>query len=353
MKHIAAAFAIILLLIATSAPAQAIRAGNLLDHPDSWYTSDEGKQMITNVISWQTKEGGWAKGYKGDHVHKEGEALGEWEGVGTIDNKYTYTEIRFLARAYNLTKRQDALDSFNRGIDYLLASQYPNGGWPQRYPVPTNYGRNITFNDNAMTNVLRLLEDIHTGDKDFAFVDADRKAKIKTAWEKGVDCIVKSQVKSGGKLTAWAQQYDPQTLLPAMGRSYELPSISGSESADVVELLMSIDQPTPEVVQAVEAAHAWYDASKFTGKKIQMVREEGLPRPVMKIVEDPNAVPIWARFYELETNRPFFCNRDGVKHYSIEEIDKERSMGYAWYGEWGNKVLRDYPKWQAKHPATK
>src|SRR5207249_8996534 len=102
---------LIILMLAVTASAQAIHAANLSDHPDAWFTSDEGKQTISNIISWQTPEGGWAKGYDASHPHKEGEPLGEWGGLGTIDNKFTYTEVRFLARGYNLTKRQDALDS--------------------------------------------------------------------------------------------------------------------------------------------------------------------------------------------------------------------------------------------------
>lgn len=46
------------------------------------------------------------------------------------------------------------------GLDYLLAAQYPNGGWPQFYPLRSDYSRHITFNDDAMTDVLALLEDV-------------------------------------------------------------------------------------------------------------------------------------------------------------------------------------------------
>jgi PelA/Pel-15E family pectate lyase len=342
---------IALICFPSVASAQAIKAGDLLGHSDSWYTSNAGKQIITNVISWQTPDGGWAKGYKQDHVHQSDEPYGEWEGVGTIDNNYTYTEIRFLAHAYNLAQRQDALDSCVKGIDYLIKAQYPNGGWPQRYPLPKNYGREITYNDNAMTNVLRLLEDIHTKKPEFAFVEDGRRQKCEDAWNRGIDCVIKSQVKSGGKLTAWAQQYDPDTLLPATGRAYELPSISGSESAGIMELLMSLDKPSPEAVRGVHAAAAWFEASKITGKRIDHVKVPDTTRPVMKIVDDPTAAPMWARFYELETNRPFFCNRDGIKRFSLDEVDPERRAGYQWYGHWGNKALEDYAKWAKDHPA--
>ena len=55
---------------------------------------------------------------------------------------------------------------------------------------------------------------------------------------------------------------------------------------------------------------------------------------------------LWARFYDLETNRPFFCDRDGIKKYDISEIGHERRNGYSWYNKDGSKVLKRYEKWK-------
>jgi pectinesterase len=348
------ALTILLCLTASAAAAAApakISAGVLNGKPDEWFTSDESKQFITNIISFQGPEGGWAKYYNADHPRKEGESLGDWNGVGTIDNKYTYTEIRFLARAYNLTKRQDVLGSFNRGIDFLLKMQYESGGFPQRYPPPDNYGQDITFNDDAMTNVMRLLEDIGDGAAEFDFLDADRRAKVKQAFARGIDCILKTQITTpaDGILTGWAQQYDPDTLQPAKARAYELPAIAAGESASIVELLMRLDHPTPEQIKAVHAAAAWFEKSKLTGKRLDKIKDaEGKSDVVL--VDDPSATePLWSRYYEIETNRPFFCGRDGVKKYFLAEIERERRIGYAWIRPFGRRVLADYPKWCAKH----
>src|SRR5690606_5043317 len=113
--------------------------------------------------------------------------------------------------------------------------QYPNGGWPQRFPPPRDYGRYITLNDDAMTNVLTLLDDIARPTKDFEFVDAARRAQTKAAFDRGIALILKTQIKDAdGKPTGWAQQYDEKTLEPVKARSYELPAICGSESAAIM-----------------------------------------------------------------------------------------------------------------------
>ena len=69
----------------------------------------------------------------------------------------------------------------------------------------------------------------------------------------------------------------------------------------------------------------------------------------VRVVRDPEASPVWARFYEVDTNRPFFCNRDGIKVYTLAEVTLERRTGYSWYGDAPAKLLEsDYPKWRKR-----
>jgi len=51
---------------------------------------------------------------------------------------------------------------------------------------------------------------------------------------------------------------------------------------------------------------------------------------------------------ELENNRSFFCDREGIKKYSLMEIGQERRNGYGWYSEAPQKVLDTYPAWKHK-----
>ena len=67
------------------------------------------------------------------------------------------------------------------------------------------------------------------------------------------------------------------------------------------------------------------------------------------VVEDPTAPPLWARFYDLDTGKPYYCGRDGVKKSSLAEIEIERRGGYAWLRPWGERLLKEYPKWAKKN----
>jgi PelA/Pel-15E family pectate lyase len=175
--------------------------------------------------------------------------------------------------------------------------------------------------------------------------EADRD-RAQAALQRGVQCILKCQVRSGDRLTVWCAQHDESSFEPRPARSYELISLSGSESARILRFLMSLENPDPEVVAAIESGVAWFEAVKLTGIRVERVAGDRV------VVADADAAPLWARFYEIETNRPMFVGRDGVKRYRLADIEAERRNGYAWYGNWGESVARDYRSWQARRPGT-
>ena len=113
---------------------------------------------------------------------------------------------------------------------------------------------------------------------------------------------------------------------------------------------MSLDRPSPEVSQAVEAAVAWFKAVKLTGIKVVQKADQRGPKGFDKVVvQDAVTPPIWARFYEIGTNRPIFCDRDGVAKHSLGEIGYERRNGYAWLGYWPQALLEQgYPAWKER-----
>ncbi|MCD8260363.1 MAG: pectate lyase [Bacteroides sp.] len=154
------------------------------------------------------------------------------------------------------------------------------------------------------------------------------KQKARIAFHKGVECILKTQIRRDGKLTAWCAQYDPVTLEPAKARAYELISLSGQESDNIVLFLMSLENPSQEIINAIEGAVAWFEKTKIEGiKKEYFANEEG--KRDYRMVHCDDCPPSWARFYEIDTDTPFFCDRDGIKRYDLSEIGYERRNGYS------------------------
>ncbi|SDL50941.1 pectinesterase [Catalinimonas alkaloidigena] len=325
--------------------------------PEAWYGSDEAKQVAENVLLAQKEVGGWAKNKPYHHPLSEGDkaALQEEKGeIGaTFDNGATIQEMRFLAKVYAHLQDPRYKEAFEQGLDYIFASQYDNGGWPQFFPVRTGksvaYSGHITYNDNAMVRILSLLQEIAAGDEAFAplHLSGDQKAHAKKAMDKGVQCILNTQIVVDGKPTVWCAQHDENTLAPAKARAYELPSFSGSESADITLFLMSLKNPSERVVAAVEGAVDWFETHKVEGIKLEREQDADGKRNLI-VVKDKKAAPLWGRFYDLETEQPFFCDRDGIKKPALADIGYERRNGYGWYTNNPADVLEHYPAWHKK-----
>ena len=323
---------------------------------DAFFTTPEAIRIADNVLLYQQTTGGWPKNiYMPAELtadeYKKALAAKDNVNQSTIDNNATSTEIRYLSRVYLATDIEKYKEAALEGIRYILKAQYPNGGWPQFWPRPKGYYTHITYNDNAMVNVMNLLRDVYNKKAPYTYVPDTLCQRARAAFDKGVECILNTQVKQNGKLTVWCAQHDEHTLAPAKARAYELPSLSGAESDNIVLLLMSIPDPSPEIIASVEAAIAWFKANKITGiMRENFTNSEGkkdyrmIPCP-----QDDYPCPVlWARFYTLEDNRPFFCDRDGVKKYDISEIGYERRNGYSWYNNAGLKVLKKYEQWKKR-----
>ncbi len=310
-----------------------------------------------NMLLMQRSYGGWPKHINGKGIKYEKEFTPEEKAIiasqindddATIDNEATSKEIWYLAKAYKQYNNPKYLIAVENGIRYLLKAQYTNGGWPQFYPDKKMYRAEITYNDNAMINVMRVFQAVTLKEKDLDIVSPELVEPCAKALDKGVDCILKTQIKVNGKLTAWCQQYDEVTLQPAKARSYELPSICSAETVGIVDFLMTLPNPKQEINDAINAAIAWLHAVKIVGYKVVVAPAPESPKGKdKKLVEDASST-IWARFYEIGTNKPFFCDRDGIVKYSLAEIGYERRNGYAWYGTWPMKVQKKYDTWLRK-----
>jgi len=309
-----------------------------LAKPDEWYRGREGTRVVANVLSYQSDQGSWPKNldttaqlFTGDRRLLQ----------GTFDNGATIGELRFLARSYRATQNEHYQDAFQKGLDHVLRARYPTGGWPQLYPPGKGYQRHITFNDGAMVNILEFLSDV-THSVDFSFVAEARRSAAEHGFDSGIQCILKCQIKVNGKLTIWCAQHDETTLEPRWGRSFEPPALTSAESAGILRLLMSQDNPSPEIKRAVHAGARWFERSRINGVRQTYRNGDKV------IVQDKEAPPLWPRFSEIGTNRPVFCGRDGVIKYDIASIEAERRNGYAWYGGWGSDVASRYSRWKER-----
>lgn len=339
-----------------------------LDKPADWYGSEAALLIARNVLSFQTPAGGWGKNQPRDAAPRQpGQSFvadnspkkpppaddfdlphdAQWSYVGTIDNDATITEIRFLAKVAAALPggagnayRQGA----ERGVRYLLAAQFPNGGWPQVWPLQGGYHDAITMNDNAVTDVAELMGAVARGEAGFGVLPAALKAEAAAAEKRAVQLLLATQIRIDGKPTLWAQQHDALTLAPASARNYEPPALSSSESAHALGYLMSLPQPSPAVVDAVRSGIAMLRTLAVRDRAwVKVDAAQG-----RFLVVQPGAGPLWARFYDVKTLKPVFGDRDKSLHDDVNEISLERRNGYNWWGTAPVKALAAYDAWAAK-----
>jgi PelA/Pel-15E family pectate lyase len=338
-----------------------------LRKPDAWYGKNEARRIADIIVSFQTPAGGWSKNLNlTNHLRAPGEYFApdndsrylgradfdlhrdaHWDYVGTFDNDATTTELRFLAKVIAATGTNSSAaysEAFLRGLDYIFNAQYPNGGWPQVWPLQGGYHDAITVNDDALCNVLTLLRDVSGPNNEFAFVPGKYRQPAAASLQRGIDCVLKAQVIAAGRRTVWCQQYDMLTLQPASGRNYEMPALVSNESSTLMSFLMEQPDPGPDLVAAVDAAAAWFEKTQIYNVAYRKVVWRG-----RRLVSAPGNGPIWARFYEIGTDRPVFGDRDKTIHDNVNEISKERRNGYSWYNETPLKALEQYVDWKKLH----
>ncbi|MDI1243287.1 MAG: pectate lyase [bacterium] len=320
-----------------------------------WYQTDEAARIGDQVVLYQKVNGGFEKNVDMALMLTQAEKQKLIATHGdvsdtTIDNRTTYPQVAYLGRLISASMKKSSppnnftkyKEAFFKGLDYLLESQYANGGWPQFYPLKKGYYSHITFNDDATIGVLRVLRDIAKKKDDYLFVDEARRAKAEKAVERAIPMILKTQVVVNGKKTVWAAQYDENTLKPAPARAFEPVSLTAGESVGIARFLMLDSTPSPEVIDAIDSAVNWFKANSINGIRWERKNGEHV------VTLHKTAPPIWARFYQIETMRPIFIGRDAVIKYDVMQIEAERRNGYAWYVESPAELLADHPQWKDK-----
>ncbi|GBD34903.1 hypothetical protein HRbin36_00004 [bacterium HR36] len=253
----------------------------------------------------------------------------------TYDDDTTQSALRFLLAMDRTLQGQDP--NIRRAIEFglarLLDAQYDNGAWPQRFqgrlpqvPNPRaqahfprdwsrthpgkgyNYAHFYTLNDRVMETIILTLLQAH---------ELYRNPAYLRAAVRGGEFLLLAQMPE--PQPAWAQQYN-FAVQPAWARAFEPPAIASAESASAMRALITLYLATGEdrFIQPVFKAAAWLQRSRL-----------------------PNGA--WARFYELQTNRPLYFN----KRYQLVYSDNDLPTHYAFRGDFGIPgLLRDLERLQ-------
>jgi PelA/Pel-15E family pectate lyase len=221
----------------------------------------------------------------------------------TFDDMGTSEAAQFLLRVY-LEKRDPKFRmALDKAVNFVLESQYPIGGWPQRWPYDPNYPpyqSYITFNDDvAAENVKFLLMAYqHLGE-----------TRALDAITRGMNIYLLTQ--QGPPQPGWALQYTLD-LKPAAARTYEPNALHTATSASNVEQLMDFYRITGD--------------SRFLARIPEVLDWLDLVR-----LREPRQGRNFPTFVEIGTNRPIYVHRRGSNVVNGEyywDYSPEATLGH-------------------------
>ena len=316
-----------------------------------WYGSAESQKVADIVLAVQKNTGGWMKN---DQLHnlstsEYNNLINARDEHSCFDNYATTQEMRFLAKVWQGCKVDKYRESFEDALLLILKAQKQVGGWSQYYPLSGggSYQDYITFNDDLMTNIMKILRDIYNNEGDFKdIVDETLRNKCKEAFDKGLECIIKCQVDDNGTPAAWCAQHDTIDYLPTEGRPHELPSISGYESASLLSFLMSVENPSEELQNTITTAIDWL--SKHIYRKNAKIEDyTNTQGEADRHIVDATNSDVWARFIQIG-------GESGEKIYNkfFQKLQKyNRSRSYTYNGK--TYTLTEYQIATSSYDATK
>jgi len=280
------------------------------------YLLEAARQSAHALVKGQLVSGGWHYSIefnpekRGAYAYRVDSPEAEGRNVSTLDDDVTQSALRFLMQVdQTLGFKDEAIhDAVGYGLDKLLAAQYPNGAWPQRftgppdpekYPVKpasypeewsreyqgVNYMGYYTFNDNTISDAIETI---------FDAAEIYDRADCREAATRAGDFIILSQMPD--PQPGWAQQYDPE-MHPAWARKFEPPSITGGESQGVMRTLMYLYRKTGDAkyLEPLPRALDYYEKSALPDGRL-------------------------ARFYELRTNKPLYFTKDYQLTYTSDDM---------------------------------
>jgi len=276
-----------------------LRAWRLTD--DRFYL--EAVREVAQALVWgQRQIGGWDHRVNVGHLRPGQSRPQRKAGNCTFDDDITQGALRFLIDADAVLDEPWLDDGIELGLRFMHLSQFPNGAWPQWYPLRGGYHDCYTFNDGAINDCIAVMLK--------AYSVYGRREDLACA-ERGGQFIIDSQLPA--PQAGWAQQYDHK-LKPAWARSFEPPGLCSAVTARNIRTLVDLYRLThkDKYLAPIEPAIDWLKRSAIGPGR-------------------------WARLYEVGTNRPIYGDRTrGYKiFYDYQAISEKERNSYGWQGEFG------------------
>lgn len=279
----------------------------------------QAAEKVANVLIWgQLECGGWnyVFDFAGENslkewyetVGKHGWRLEEFRhyyGNATYDDLGTMSAAKFLLRMY--VEKNDPVYKvpLEKVIHFILESQYPVGGWPQRYPLrydhpfegKEDYSSFITLNDDVTPEIIDFLIQCY---------QAMGLQNIKEPIMRAMYLMITLQ--QGEPYAGWADQYTVTDLKPAHARSYEPRSVNTGTTVGMIYQMMEYYKLTADTrfLSGIPAAIKFLESQRLPDSEVRKWRRKS---------NNPNEILV-PRFIDPDTGKPLYVHRKGGNIYN-------------------------------------
>lgn len=240
------------------------------------------------------------------------EEFQHYYGNATFDDAGTIHAAKFLLRMY--VEKNDPMfrPAVEKAIRFVLDSQYPIGGWPQRYPLKHDH----PFQGKAdYSSFITLNDDVNIENTEFLLqcYQAMGLQDIKEPIIRAMNMLIVLQ--QGTPYAGWADQYTVTDLKPAHARSYEPRAINTSTTAQMIYQMMDYYQLTGEskFLAGIPAAIEFLESVKLPESERKRYGKRGREGY-------DTFVP---RFIDPDTGKPLYVHRKGSNvvngHYYTDQ----------------------------------
>ncbi|MCU7551749.1 hypothetical protein OCK74_21690 [Chitinophagaceae bacterium LB-8] len=288
------------------------------------YYYQAAEKAAAALIWGQSDAGGWNYmiDFAGDRslkkwystIGKNGWRLEEFQhyyGNDTFDDDVTSNAARFLLRIYLEKLDPKYKPALDKAINFIIKSQYPLGGWPQRYPLKYDFSKKghpdyssfYTFNDDVTWENVNFLIQCYLTLGEERFLDPINR---------GMNFYVISQHGSGG----WGQQYN-MAMEPTSARTYEPAALLPSTTFGNAMLLLRFYQYTGDLKYLAHVPDA-----------IRWLEKSCLPEQMTE-----NGRYTHPTFIDVASGKPVFVHRTGSNvnygYYYVDSIDNKLLSHYG------------------------
>lgn len=212
---------------------------------DLYYTA--ATQAADALIQGQHPAGGWnyvIDTAGEDSIRRWYETVGangwrleefqHYYGNATFDDHATVECARFLLRLHLAKGESRFRPAVDKAVDFVLNSQSPSGGWPQRWPRAgafENHGK------PDYTGLITLNDEVADENIDFLLLVLQqlKDERVREPIQRAMACY--RDLQQPDPTPGWALQYTPDSK-PAWGRTYEPASVSPHTTAAAIDKML-------------------------------------------------------------------------------------------------------------------